>query len=619
MSRLNLCANLKTTFFGLALVSVMVILYQIYSQTAGPVSGSWSETQENTVSYKETEVSRTLLTKNESSGLETLTKELSHDETLTKESPIGLGNDETLTKESPIGLGNDETLTKESPIGLGNDESLTDTEPVLSNGGTTAADINNRPNIVYLLVDDVGYGDVAYNGGVAKTQNLDEMASSPHSIHFHRFYSGGPTCSPTRGTLLTGRNHNRYCIWHADLGVPLHDLTCPSLMPLPPSELTVAEVLSEVGYHTAIYGKWHVGDLKEIKGGNKKWPVSNPTMHGFREWLVTERHTSNILSNCKCSRDFACKLDGLGYNIAFCREYWYENPLTGKLEKSKRQIFEDSHYLVDRFEDFLKNRNKSRPFYWQLSFHSVHSQYLATPFWREIYKKKYNDNKSNYLGAMSALDEAVGRVRHLLREHGIEENTLLWFSSDNGPQNGEPGSAGKLRGRKGDVYEGGIRVPGIIEWPAVIHQNRKTSVPVVTTDFLPTIAEIVGYTLPSDRIIDGISILPILNDASGERLRGSNIKYAFHVKKGRTDLPFNGAVVGDRYKFYAQFDKGRMENYYLYDLETDIGESRNVSEDHVQLTLTMKAELEEFLKSFTESATEIGCLETHDRRYVKCR
>ena len=582
-------STLKITFFGLAFLSVPIILYQLYSQTGSAVAGTLTETDSNQGSVGvplENNVPRSQST-----------------------IPTSVGGGETLRIASETKPTSGVTLKVAS-----------ETKPTLSEGTATPPKSEpTLPNIVYLLADDLGYGDVAYNGGVAQTPNLDEMASSLHSIQFNRFYSGGPVCSPTRGTLLTGRNHNRYCIWHADIGVPRNDLTCPSLMPLPPSELTVAEILSEVGYHTAIYGKWHVGDLRKVPGGNKKWPVSNPTMHGFREWLVTERHTSNILPNCRCSHnDYSCKLNGRKYNVVFCRDYWYENPLTGQLEKSRRQVFEDSHYIVDRFEEFLKNRNKSRPFYSQLSFHSVHSQYLATPYWYNIYLKKYNADRSHYLGATSALDEAVGRVRILLKKYGIAENTLLWFSSDNGPQKNEPGSAGKLRGRKGDVLEGGIRVPGIIEWPAIIHGNRKTSVPVVTTDFLPTVAEIVGYKLPRNLLLDGISILPILNDVAGDRPRGNNIKYAFYLKRGKLDVNFRAAVVGDRYKFYAQFDKGRMLEHYLYDLDNDIGESKNVSEHNVELTLAMKVELEEFLKSVTKSATEIGCLETHDRRDVKC-
>ena len=476
----------------------------------------------------------------------------------------------------------------------------------------------NLPNIVYMLADDLGYGDVGYNGGMAKTPHLNAMATATNSIQFTRFYSGGPTCSPTRGTLLTGRNHNRYCIWHADLGNAPRDLSCPSLMPLPSSELTVAEALTEVGYHTAVYGKWHVGDLKKISGGNTRWPVASPSTHGFQDWLVTERHTSNLVPNCKCSKSYSCTVEGTEYGPVHCRDYWFENPLTKQLEKYNGQVFEDSHFLVDRFEEFLKKRNTSQPFYMQLSFHSVHSQYFATPYWMNIYKKDHDTNRANYLGATSLLDEAIGRVRALLVEHGISENTLVWFSSDNGPQKGEPGSAKPLRGRKGDTLEGGIRVPGIIEWPGVIATHRKTSVPVVTTDFLPTVADIVGFDLPKGLTLDGISILPILLDSTGERVRGRNINFAFHIKKGQLDSTYNGAVVGDKYKYYAQFKKGKMENFFLYDLENDIGESKNVSAGNEELTMQMRTELEDFLRSVTASAAEIGCLATHDRRDVNC-
>ena len=211
---------------------------------------------------------------------------------------------------------------------------------------------NSCPNIVYMLVDDVGYGDVEYNGGQALTPHLNAMAKGPHSIHLTRFYAGGPVCSPTRGTILTGRNHNRYCIWHADIGVPKVELTCPSLGPLPSSEITIAEMLKEHGYHTSFYGKWHVGDLKPIPGGNVKWPVSHPGMNGFTDWLVTERHTASLLPNCKCSSQYSCTIDGHPYSPFTCRNYLSMNPYTGKLEKYPGQVFEDSHFLVDRLKSF---------------------------------------------------------------------------------------------------------------------------------------------------------------------------------------------------------------------------------------------------------------------------
>ncbi len=159
---------------------------------------------------------------------------------------------------------------------------------------------NSLPNIIFTMADDLGYGDVGYNGGNASTPNLDAMASGPHTIHLTRYYSGGPVCSPTRGTVLTGRNHNRYCIWSANTGSNRDDFVVPETMPLPPSEITVAEILKKQGYQTAIFGKWHLGDLKAQKGGNKQWPVSHPGMHGFDEWLVTLRSAPTTNLNCAC-------------------------------------------------------------------------------------------------------------------------------------------------------------------------------------------------------------------------------------------------------------------------------------------------------------------------------
>ena len=472
------------------------------------------------------------------------------------------------------------------------------------------------PNIVYLLLDDLGYGDVGYNGGKAKTPHIDEMAHGEHSILFNRFYSGGPTCSPTRGTLLTGRNHNRYCIWHADLGDPPHDLGCPSLGPLPTSEVTIAELLRNAGYHTSIYGKWHIGDLKAIEGGNKKWPVSHPGMHGFTDWMVTERQVTTLLPNCLCSKQCQCALNGHSYKLKFCNNYWTMNPETGKLVKYPFLIEDDSEFLVDQLERLLVDRDRSVPFFTIISFHAVHAPFLANPHWMDYYKsKKHDSTTAHYLGTTSGVDEQIGRVRDLLKKHGVYNNTMLWFSSDNGPQKGGPGSSGGLRGQKGKLWEGGIRVPGIIEWPGVIESNRVLSTPVVTSDLLPTVADIVGFEVPKNITLDGISILPLLQSKTNER--ESNIKFAFHIHKGKLDSSFTGAVVGNRFKLWATFNKGKMQKFDLYDLTLEASEKTNVSMSHPEITLSMRDELNEFLQSVTESANQTGCMNTHDRRTVK--
>lgn len=472
----------------------------------------------------------------------------------------------------------------------------------------------HRPNIVYLLADDLGYGDVEYNGGKAKTPNLHQMATGPNSIQFTRFYAGGPTCSPTRGTLLTGRNHNRYCIWHADLGQPCGDIQCPSLMPLPTSEITVAEILKQEGYNTAIFGKWHLGDLQEIQGGNTKWPVSHPGMHGFDEWLVTERDTYSVAPNCLCYKRFSCTVDNRYYYHKTCRDYHYLNPLTGEVEAYNKYIRGDSSFLVDKFEQHLKKVVAlHQPFFILLSFHDVHQKFYALdPFYTMYQQKGYNKDSIHYYGAISQLDEAVGRVRKLLRKYGVSENTLVWFSSDNGPQANTPGSAGGLTGTKGSLYEGGIRVPAVIEWPQVIKSNHKTDMPVVTSDFLPTVCDILDVSPPTDRPMDGISILPFLSNKAS--WRNKPIGFAFHVAKGNVNSSFSSAWSGERFKLLATHEKGQMTRIQLFDMKYDETESSDLSQVYPEVVHDMKRELVEFITSINENAHQVGCFDVHDRR-----
>ena len=132
------------------------------------------------------------------------------------------------------------------------------------------SDSMGKPNVIFAMADDLGWGDVEYNSGNARTPNLNKMAQSPNAVLLQRHYSGGPVCTPTRGTVLTGRNHNRYCIWDVNAGHQTIDQVTPEKMALPFSEITVAEVMRKVGYSTALFGKWHLGDFKVLKGGNKK-------------------------------------------------------------------------------------------------------------------------------------------------------------------------------------------------------------------------------------------------------------------------------------------------------------------------------------------------------------
>ena len=464
------------------------------------------------------------------------------------------------------------------------------------------------PNIVFMMADDLGYGDVGYNGANATTPNLDAMAGGPNTLHLTRYYSGGPVCSPTRGTLLTGRNHNRFCVWNANTGSNKDDFVVPEKMPLPTTEVTVAEVLKRHGYQTAMFGKWHLGDFKALPEGNKKWPISHPGMHGFDEWWGTERSAQSANLNCACFND-SKNLCVMGHydSLPPCFNYYTVSD-SNTLEGIDHPLFgDDTHYIVGLFEEYLEKATKSdKPFFVYLPFHTVHIRYLATEgYIRNYTKLGYSEAEIDYFGAISAMDDAIGKVRNLLRQYNVSNNTMLWFTSDNGPAPGQPGVTAGFRGRKGTLYEGGIRVPGLIEWPDMIKKNVKSDYPVMSTDLLPTACDIVGTTPPSDRPIDGVSIMPLVNGSKTQR--NSSMKWAFRIPND-FDGSYNAVISDNQYKIFASYKKGKVASAELYDLLADPFETKDVSGNKTEVYHSMLSELEHWRQSVIKSATkEVKC------------
>ena len=460
------------------------------------------------------------------------------------------------------------------------------------------------PNIVFMMADDLGYGDVGYNRGNATTPNLDAMASGPNTIHLTRYYSGGPVCSPTRGTVLTGRNHNRYCVWSANTGSNKDDFVVPEKMPLPTSEVTVAEILKQHGYQTAMFGKWHLGDFKVLPEGNKKWPLSHPGMHGFDMWWGTERSAQSANLNCACFND-SKNLCIMGHynDLPPCFNYYtvFDN---GTLKGLDQPLFgDDTHYIVSLFEEYLEKASKSnKPFFVYLPFHTVHVRYLATEgFIRNYTGKGYSQQQIDYLGAISAMDDAIGKVRDLLKRYNVSNNTMLWFTSDNGPAPGQPGVTAGFRGRKGTIWEGGIRVPGLIEWPDMVKKNIMSDFPVMSSDLLPTACDIVGTSPPSDRLIDGVSIMPFIKGEATQR--NVSMKWAFRIPNS-FDGAYAAVISDDQYKIYASYDKGKVKSAELYDLLADPFETKDLSGEKKELYNDMLTELEQWRQSVIKSATE---------------
>jgi len=319
------------------------------------------------------------------------------------------------------------------------------------------ADQTQRPNIILCMADDQGWGDVGYYGHPhLKTPVLDEMAAS--GLRFDQFYAACPVCSPTRGSVMTGRHPNRFgCFsWGNSLR---------------PQELTIAELLKEQGYRTGHFGKWHLGSVREGS------PV-NPGNSGFDTWLSSPN--------------------------------FYENsPLLSKNGHVVETDGESSMVTVDAAVEFMKDAKKE-PFLAVIWFGNPHTPHVALP----KLKKQYADlskAEQNYYGELTGIDESMGRLRESLSELGIRDDTLLWYTSDNGPQGRSPGNARHLRGVKGSIYEGGMRVPTIIEWPKVIDTPRITQAPGNTLDILPTVLDLIGVEAPHDRPIDGVSLKNVIS------------------------------------------------------------------------------------------------------------
>ena len=258
---------------------------------------------------------------------------------------------------------------------------------------------------------------------------------------------------------------------------------------------------------------------------------------------------------------------------------------------------------------FWKSLTKNQPFFVYLPFHAVHNRYIASMGYIEQYAdspKNYSMNQIDYYGALSALDDTIGEIRKLLVKYGIADNTMLWFTSDNGPENGTPGVTAGFRGRKRSLYEGGIRLPGLIEWPQMIKKNRKSDFPVMPSNLLPTVCDMVNVSVPSDRPIDGVSILPFIKGQTEKR--NTSMKWAYNIN-GVFEGEYQAAISDDQYKVYAMY-KNNEATTELYDLKNDPYEEKDIKDKIPKVHDKLKSDLEEWRQSVKNSAKNV--VKCHD-------
>ena len=443
----------------------------------------------------------------------------------------------------------------------------------------TTGKAQKKPNVIFMLVDDMGWMDIGANGSTFyETPNIDRLAAE--GVRFTQAYAASPICSPTRASILTGKNPARINLtqWIGGPGNPDYERN------LPLEEVLFPELLQEAGYKNIFLGKWH---LNNKAGEETFWPDKQ----------------------------------GFDINIAghFRGGLYIKNKYFSPWDIPNLENGPDGQYMTDRLAqdavDFIDG-NTETPFLMYFSFYSVHAPFDAPAERVEKYEKKktalgltdedrfgeeHHGDKSfkyrkqqdhpTYAAMVESVDMAVGRVLAKVREKGIEDNTIVVFFSDNGglsTSEGIPTANTPLRTGKGWLYEGGIREPAIIKWPGHTASGLVSDAPVTSMDFYPTILEMAGLPLRPDLHMDGKSLVPLLKE---QREKIHDALYFHYPHRSNQKGSPSGAIREGDYKLIVFFNDHKLE---LYHLKNDIGEQHNLADELPQVRDRLFAKLKDW-------------------------
>lgn len=439
-----------------------------------------------------------------------------------------------------------------------------------------SAEQDNRPNIIFLMADDLGFGDTGFNGNkIIKTPHLDAMAKD--GIRFTRFYSIGPICAPTRASALTGRHYMRYGMMDVNIGK------------LPQQEISVARICKENGYATGHFGKWHLGTMSKTESPRHKHPAKDfapPWERDYEDAFATEISVPTW--------------DPAGGKYPkHDSPYWHN----GK-KVTENMEGDDSRVIMDRAIPFIQKAvADKKPFMTTIWFHTPHSPVVAGPEYLKMYEG-FSEGEKHYFGCITAMDEQIGRLRQELKKLGIDQNTAIWFCSDNGPEgSGKPkkkydayhgafyGSAGKFSGRKRSLLNGGVCVPAVMVWPAKVKAAQVIETPCSTLDYLPTLVDQLNCKFDDKRPLDGESILPLL---LGQHFkRQSFIPFASKIKAP------TAAIIRGEHKLIMNLKTSKKDA--LYHVLDDPKESKNLIKNYPEQVKSMKDELFKWIDSCRHS------------------
>jgi arylsulfatase A-like enzyme len=418
----------------------------------------------------------------------------------------------------------------------------------------SAAEGGRKPNIVFILIDDMGQRDVGcYGSKIHETPNVDRLARE--GMLFTDGYAACPVCSPTRASIMTGKYPARLHLtdWIAGHVKPKARLKIPDWTKyLPLEETTIAEGLKKLGYVTASIGKWHLGGEGYL-----------PEAQGFDVNIGGDNH---------------------GQPPSYFSPY--------------KLSFKDGpagEYLTDRLGDealrFIEN-NKDKPFFLYFPNYAVHTPLQAKKDIAAKYLEKKlpekGQNSATYAAMVQSVDENIGRIMKKLEELGIADNTIVFFMSDNGGLEAVTSNA-PLRAGKGTLYEGGVREPWIVKWPGIVKPGSRCSFPVTSTDFFPTIMEMAGAASDQGRTPDGLSIVPLLKGTGGIQRDAIYWHYPhYHITNP------GGAIRCGDFKLIEYYEDGKLE---LYDLKNDLSEKTDLAAKMPEKAAELRGKLDAWRKA----------------------
>ncbi len=447
--------------------------------------------------------------------------------------------------------------------------------------GHTTEGTKDRPNLVIIFTDDQGYADLGcFGGDHVFTPNIDQMAKE--GARLTSFYVAAPLCTPSRAALMTGCYPRRVSMEPpSSLVADLPNIPDGKRFPvclagdghgLNPDEITIAEIARSAGYRTGIFGKWHLGDQPEFL----------PTRQGFEEFF------------------------GLPYSHDIMprhpRQEFFQFPPLPLLEGEEViELDPDADYLTRRVTEravkFIRD-HKDENFFLYVPHPIPHGPLAASKEIKEEYAEVLaNDTKASpeiYETAIYEIDWSVGQILATLKELGIDENTIVLFTSDNGAGRGRKNSLKPLSGGKGSTLEGGMRMPTVIRWPKGIKAGSDTDELITAMDLLPTFANLIGAEVPDDRIIDGKDIMPVLTEGA-ESLH----EYFFYSHWGTLE-----AVRWKEWKLRIIEDEEA-----LYNLETDISEKTNLASQYPEIVAKLKEAMQQFDEDMKNNARPAGMVE----------